>query len=479
MNRYIIIREDLVQDPVTIITEGLLIGRLHQCELLLNHPTVSRVQAGLKEIDGNYYVFNLRSSNPALLNGRPVEGNQALASGDVLEIGPFTLAIEVAEDALVLGVSLRIGVTVSPSDDSRHEGTTKSLSESLVPPEQKKPKKERAAPIAGNKALDIFWDKRIREAGKMVRPSPLFPRSRRRSGKAQYNWIPTTDLASRWPSSFFIWGSLLIGVLAVLAAFFYTTAYSSGPVSDVHVRSELTVFPAIAVKANGNSCTSCHSFTAEMDARCSQCHQTEVFAATMIEPHVKAGLECASCHAEHRGSDFRAREAALVTCTECHTDVNQETYNGLKVGTPHGATFGYPVVNGKWEWGLSDADWALKGIPVERLPAENDEQWSSKQFHALHVQRVKSLASLPANKEGQLSCSSCHKSFNPLDTQTPRTTCAGCHNGKIEPVSNRVLISSNQPNCTSCHVQHVKSKRHWNPELLATKPSDAIEGVGN
>jgi hypothetical protein len=23
-----------------------------------------------------------------------------------------------------------------------------------------------------------------------------------------------------------------------------------------------------------------------------------------------------------------------------------------------------------------------------------------------------------------------------------------------------------QPNCTSCHVQHVQDKRHWNPALL-------------
>jgi hypothetical protein len=138
------------------------------------------------------------------------------------------------------------------------------------------------------------------------------------------------------------------------------------------------------------------------------------------------------------------------------------------VSTPHDGTFGYPVVEGKWEWGLSDADWKSKQIPIERQAGENDEQWRSKQFHALHVQRVKSFASLPANALGQLSCSSCHKTFNPIDLETPRTTCGACHNGKIEPGSNRVLIGSSQPNCTSCHVQHVKDKRHWNPTLMAT-----------
>ncbi|MGH9883853.1 MAG: FHA domain-containing protein [Pyrinomonadaceae bacterium] len=467
-NRYLVIREDLVQDPVTIITEGLLIGRLHQCELLLNHPAVSRVQAGLKQIEGDYYVFNLRSSNPAILNGKPVEGNQALAPGDVLEIGPFKLDIDVREGALLVEVSLRIGMVGSTADSSNPELATIKLSDPGLLAEGKKARKPRPEPIAVNKALDIFWDKRIREAGKMVRPSPLFPKSQRRSGKAQYNWIPTTDLASRWPLSFFIWGAVLVGVLALAAAFSYTSAYAPAPVARAHAKSELELFPPIAARPNANACTSCHSFTASMETRCSSCHQTEVFAATVISPHVAAGIGCVSCHAEHRGTDFRAGDAALITCTECHNDANREIYNGRKVGTPHGGTLGYPVVNGKWKWrGLDENDWALKQITITRLPVDSDEQWRSNQFHALHVQRVKSSAPLPANVEGQLSCSSCHKSFDPIDRETPRMTCGACHNGKVEPGTNRVLIASNQPNCTSCHVQHVKDKRHWNPGLLA------------
>ena len=60
MNQYVIIRDDLLIDPVTVVTEGLLIGRLPQCEVLLNHPAVSRVQAGIKQVDNDYYLFALR-----------------------------------------------------------------------------------------------------------------------------------------------------------------------------------------------------------------------------------------------------------------------------------------------------------------------------------------------------------------------------------------------------------------------------------
>ena len=466
-NKYIIIREDLVQDPVTIITDGLLLGRLQECELLLNHPAVSRAQAGIKLIKGSYFLFSLRPSNPVKLNGKAVEENEALAPGDVLEVGPFLLEIDLTEAALVIKVSLLIGTVVDTSNLSSPNLGTAKLEPILAPGEKKPHAKTRAAPIQGDKALDIFWDKRIREAGKMVRPSPLFPKSQRRAGKAAFNWTPTGDLKSHWPVSFFIWGAIAVGLLSVAAAYWYANAFSPGPVARAHAQSQLSVFPPIAIKANGNACTTCHSVSGTMENNCAQCHNTEAFVATVIEPHVAAGVGCIFCHAEHRGTEFKAAEAAQATCTECHNDANRNLYNGRKVTTPHGGTFGYPVVHGKWTWkGLNQSDWALKQIAVARLPADTDEKWSSKQFHALHLQRV--LANgLPGNADKQLSCSSCHKTFNPIDRETPRTTCGNCHNGRVEAGTGRVLIAKDKPNCTSCHVQHVNDKRHWNASLMA------------
>ncbi|MDQ2973784.1 MAG: FHA domain-containing protein [Acidobacteriota bacterium] len=468
-NKYIIIREDLVQDPLTVISDGLLVGRLLECELLLNHPAVSRTQAGIKEVNGNYYLFSLRPPNPVVLNGKPVEGNEALAPGDILEVGPFLLEIDRTDEALVIKVSLRIGVVAEVGNFSSPDlGTTKLVMP--TPGEGKRPKAPRPAPLPGDKALDIFWDKRIREAGKMVRPSPLFPKSQKRSGKTQFNWTPTTDLGSRWPASFFVWGAIVVGLLSVAAAYAYTSAYAPAPISQAHTKSRLDVVPAIAAKPNGSACTSCHSFTGSMEANCSQCHTAAGFVATVIEPHAAAGVGCVSCHSEHRGANFKAAEAALATCTECHNDANRNTYNGRKVGTPHGGIFGYPVVAGKWTWkGLNDNEWSLKKIAIARLPADTDEKWRSKEFHALHVQRVRALKGMPANAQGELSCSSCHKSFNPIDRETPRTTCAGCHNGSVEPGSSRVLIAQDKPNCVSCHVQHLKDRWRWNSSMLAAK----------
>ncbi|HEY6121455.1 MAG TPA: FHA domain-containing protein [Pyrinomonadaceae bacterium] len=456
-NKYIISREDLFQDPVTIITEGLLIGRLKQCDLLLNHPSVSRAQAGIKEIDQKFYVFPLRSGNPVKLNGKPVEENEALAAGDLLEVGPFVLEIDSKEDALTIRVSLEIGVVPESSDVSSGSLVTSRLAENEAAGKKPKP---RAAPLPANKALDIFWDKRIREAGKMMRHSSLFPRGQRRTGKAQFNWTPTTDLLSRWPIAIFVWGAVLIGVLSVAAAYWYTNAYAPGQLSTAHAKMKLDLVPPIAARPISGSCTSCHSLGAKMESKCAACHNAENFVATVIKPHEDAGIGCVSCHAEHRGADFKAATAALFTCFECHNDSNKVVYNGRRVGTPHGGTFGYPATEGKWTWmGLSDADWSLKKTPITRLPRETDEQWRSKQFHALHVQRVKAVAPLVGNQQGELSCSSCHKALNPIDRTTPRTTCGVCHNGKKEVGTDRVVIASDKPNCTSCHVQHVLDKR--------------------
>ncbi|HEU4766245.1 MAG TPA: FHA domain-containing protein [Pyrinomonadaceae bacterium] len=457
-NQYIIVRSDLPIDPITIISDGLLIGRLPECEVLLNHPSVSRVQAGIKQVEDAYYLFPLRARNPVLLNGKPVEENEALASGDLLEAGPFQLEIEIGKESLLIRVELQIGMGPSEIDVSDAGLSTAQL----VMPDAAKAKKPRAAPVASTKALDIFWDKRMREVAKMARPSPLFPRARRRTGKAQSNWTATTDLVSRWPVSFFVWGFVVVGLISIAGAYWYTQAYSPAPLSSAHEVDRLRITPAIAASANAGSCTSCHSWSGNMEQQCASCHKTDAFVATVIKPHEAAGIGCVDCHAEHKGRDFSAKAGGLASCTACHTDSNSASYNGKRVGTPHGGTFGYPVVNGEWSAkSINDEEWELRKLPVVRLATDSDQKWRSNQFHALHDQRVKVVAGIKGNSEGRLSCNSCHKSFDPIDRETPRTTCAACHNESQKELG--------KPNCTSCHVQHIHDQRRWSTEMLAAK----------
>jgi hypothetical protein len=192
-----------------------------------------------------------------------------------------------------------------------------------------------------------------------------------------------------------------------------------------------------------------------MEQRCASCHHTEAFTATVIKPHEVAGVGCVDCHAEHKGVEFSAKAGALASCTQCHTDSNRKLYNGRKVGTPHGGTFGYPVVNDVWSpKSINDEEWDLRQLGTSRQSTDTDDKWRSNQFHALHDQRVKIAPGMKGNSEGKLSCSSCHNGFDPPDRVTPRTTCANCH------------MTGGKPNCTSCHVQHIIDPRRWNASML-------------
>ncbi len=481
---FVIIREDLQVDPVTIVAEGLLAGRLPTCELLLNHPSVSRLHAGITSAEGDFYIRNLRPGNPIMLNSARLDEYEALADGDVIGIGPFALNIHFAQGALVISVSLQIAATAGDAVTRREASglwelpTTVNLEMPSTPPEgepapaaHKKPAPRKTRPAAhSSKALDVFWDKRITAATKTIKPSPLFPLTGRPSGKAQSVWTPTTDLRRRWPASLMLWGAIPIALLSVAGALFYASAFAPAPIADAHARSSLMLSPPVANRANSGSCTSCHALSGNMEAKCSACHATEAFVATVIQPHLSAGIGCVACHAEHRGVEFSAVDGALRSCAECHNDGNKTLYTGKKVGTPHGGTFGYPVIDGKWKWAGLDAEELVQRktqLRLERLPSDSEDQWRSKQFHAIHLYRVRAIGGLAGNKEGELSCSSCHATRDPIDLTTPGTTCARCHNGQKDPRARHQVIAADKPNCTSCHIQHRLDKRHWNPSLLS------------
>src|SRR5919197_618507 len=106
-NKFIITRQDLNIDPVVVESEGLTIGRLTGNDLVLNHPTVSRTHAGIKEVNGDFWVFNLSNANGTLLNGELVESTP-LADGDLIQIGPFFLRPAYTKDGLALTVEMSV-----------------------------------------------------------------------------------------------------------------------------------------------------------------------------------------------------------------------------------------------------------------------------------------------------------------------------------------------------------------------------------
>lgn len=475
---FIVTREDRAEDAKTLVTEGLRIGRLTDCDIVLNHPAVSRLHAGINQVGGRFYIVNLSGSNGTTLNGRivPFDETDALANGDQIRIGPFFLIIaQTDRGTLKIRISQQIALNVGDIE-------TREKAESEQPgPQEESTLEFVPRDVAG--ALKVFWDKRTRE--KAGRQSPLHPHNPPRLGKARFNWTPTRDLVRPWPFSIFVWGVIVVGALSALAAFKYKDAFSPELLSTPHARADFTLNPPIALEPNNNSCTTCHAIEvsmenrARMEANCAACHQTEAFAATTMRAHREAGITCIVCHTEHRGAEFRPMNAALDSCAACHNDNNKKLYNGKRVGTPHDGTLGYPVVGGEWIWkGLDEEELALKPeVAKLRRPADTEQQWRNKQFHALHIYRVRAVATIEGIKDEDagdnmrvISCSGCHRSTNPIDRQTPRTLCIKCHNTLIffEPPSRFVRATTNI-SCTSCHIQHMRDK-HWRPALFVEAP---------
>ncbi|MBX3279724.1 MAG: cytochrome c3 family protein [Acidobacteria bacterium] len=480
-NRFHIIRKDLNLDPVTIESEGLTIGRLTGNDLALNHPTVSRTQAGIKDINGDYWIFNLSSANGTLLNGEQID-RTPLADGDLVQIGPFLLT------ATYVGRDLQLSVEMSVSPLPIETGMTQQLSgieggktvrldlAALAQRIKPTPGGTRrlsgtglltgALPSLDDQALKVFWDKRKREAGKMATDSPLKPHAKRRLGKAQFNWRPTFDLQRPWPWQIFTVAGVVVAVLAVVGAVAYTDAYSPGQVSNPHIRTELTIQPAIAKQPNGTSCSNCHKATASLQTGCTSCHTTEAFAPVISDIHERVGMTCASCHTEHQGRDFRPALVANLACVECHSDASRyvSPLSGKKLGTPHGNSFGYPIEGGRWTWpGVAASHWERK-----ELPGAASDYSVKDQFHLVHI--------AGHQQRGLTNCSDCHTQGFEGDKVSVgvRESCSACHgmtpamaaeqSATIQMATDRpptaagVELNVGTPYCVSCHAQHGEGK---------------------
>jgi FHA domain len=490
LNRFRVTREDRSVDPVVLVCEGLAIGRSPGCEVHLNHPTVSRLHAGVRREGEEFYLSHLSSSNSTTLNAKLVEDRAALADGDVAQIGPFVLTFHFTPTLLDICVHYQTAVRIG---DGAVAGENASAAAAQDPAAHAPPAPRPAGlaethdetDITGAAAFDLFWGKRRREAGKIARPSPLRPHAPPRLGKTRHNWKPTRDLVRPWPPALFTWALAGVGLLSALAAAAYTNAFSPAPLADAHARRSLASSPAVAREANAGSCTSCHALAQGMESRCASCHRTEAFEPATREAHAAAGVGCVACHAEHRGRDFRAGVAPLSasfqpgvaaeqTCAGCHSDANKKEYNGRRVSTPHGGAFGYPVAAGRWVWkGLSEQSRREKPEAVRKMfetvpEAATDGERRSVQFHAIHLHRVRAVAGIKGNEAGELSCSSCHTQLGAaIDRETPRKTCAVCHNGQRDEPTGRALVAADAPNCVSCHAEHPRDRRHWNASLLA------------
>ena len=440
--------------PVTLKQDGIYIGRLETCEICLDHESVSRIHAGISFQDPDYYLANLSAANVLTLNGRRLEPKDfdVLADGDTVQIGPFTIRVAQADDKLSLVIEQQF---------------TGRLPQVLP---QSTPAAVPAGAVSGGGVLNVFWEKRTRD--KEEWGSRLRPTEKPKPGKAMFNWKPTGDLRRPWRFGLFIWAFLVIGAIGAFAYFRFPETYAPKPLSNPH-RWQIENSP-IAVKANGDSCTTCHTVNEPVENSCVKCHSASEFYASNTKAHEEAGITCTVCHREHQGANFDMKATAIQACAECHNDKNTKTYNGKSVHTAHGGSFGYPVSDGEWKWKgvYREVADAIPEIDRSATGDKDERAKLSRQFHTIHLYRMQAPDGIRGDKRGLVNCLSCHNAFGAnIDRTKPRQTCAVCHTTSADAVDRDKRFRSSGVNCISCHVQHPYSAGRWSAFLT----DDALE----
>ena len=432
----------------TLYKESIFIGRLDTCEIHLDHNTVSRIHAGISFRDSRYFINNLSTSNVLTINGRPLgpQKEDVLADGDTIQIGPFTVSASIdGEDLITLSVQ---GLAI---DNAAAAAAAKPAGDVAEAKSQT------------SDVLKVFWEKRSREKDEWG--TRLRPTEKPIPGKAMFNWRPTRDLRRPWRFGLFVWAFLIVGAIGVYAFLKYPQAYAPKPLSNPHA----TVLDKslIANMSNANSCTTCHTANEPLENACIKCHQAEQFHPTNTKAHEEAGITCLRCHKEHRGSDFDMGAYAIASCAECHNDNNKTLYNGKGVSTPHGGSYGYPIVDGSWKWKgvYREVADAIPEIGATATGDADEEAKRSRHFHAIHVARLTTPPGVKSDSQGLVSCSTCHNGFDPLDKETPKQTCAVCHTTPENAVGRDTRFGASGSNCISCHTQHPYSGGRWNEFL--------------
>lgn len=79
---------------VTVTKSPWLIGRSAECDLVVPHPSVSKVHIELSERQGQWVVRNRSRTNPVRLDDAIVIGERPIGSGALLGMGPVVFRFE-------------------------------------------------------------------------------------------------------------------------------------------------------------------------------------------------------------------------------------------------------------------------------------------------------------------------------------------------------------------------------------------------
>lgn len=86
------------KETYPLVTRETSIGRNKNCDIILFHPTVSKLHAVVVCAKDGWYVTDVKSKAGVLLNGKTIEKKAPIKTGDRLTFGAVTLTFENLQD---------------------------------------------------------------------------------------------------------------------------------------------------------------------------------------------------------------------------------------------------------------------------------------------------------------------------------------------------------------------------------------------
>jgi pSer/pThr/pTyr-binding forkhead associated (FHA) protein len=182
----------------------------------------------------------------------------------------------------------------------------------------------------------------------------------------------------------------------------------------------------------GGNCAACHEtpFLRVRDNTCLKCHGNipgHVMPVS-VQADMFGGTRCASCHADHKGTDGMVRRDAGL-CEACHQDLKRRL-PGTQLADVGDFAAGHP------EFRISL--WAGPGSEDFARVAQSDKPRLVEQSHLKYPHDEHLKANIRGGPRGRvtLQCSSCHvpdasgRSFLPIDMNQH---CLECHTLQFEP----------------------------------------------
>jgi thioredoxin reductase (NADPH) len=345
------------------------IGRAPSCDVVIDHPSVSREHCTIEWSDG----FTLRDTSSAgtYLDDRRVV-RQQLPPSAVLRVHDTLFRIAVRGEVCTIE---RADAALAEAALDVARAHASLLTRNLAPGSLSM----HAGGVEPMKTLFRM------DVGALEQEIAARKKDLRRGAPA---WRPSSDLASNRPMR----GAVVLSVLAAIALGGAAILFGRGETLVNHPLSQSHASAAFAAKATGVTvCGSCHTAGARIDnARCATCH-------TAFAPRVAHQAEvCSSCHVEHRGPSPDHALHAQDSSARCHP--NQ---HAAELGT--GSPLPQPIAAGP--------------LPPIHL--------DTAALHVAHTRRT------VAGKVVGIGCTACHAKLaaGKLVEAKPGFACFRCHDG--------------------------------------------------